>query len=88
MPGTNGSTLVAELNRLANGGTYPALGSYRAEAGAANIWAGTAGLDLQGALNKKVNINRTPDNYKGLWAVCNELASTTNLSPSDALRTM
>jgi hypothetical protein len=26
--GTNGSTLHAELNRLANGGTYPAIQSY------------------------------------------------------------
>ena len=39
--GTNGSTLHAELNRLANGGTYPAIQSYVGAAKAANTWAGT-----------------------------------------------
>jgi len=34
--GTNGSTFTAELNRLANGGTYPALQSYVDDALAAN----------------------------------------------------
>ena len=36
--GYAGSTLVAELNRLANNGTYPARTSFLEEAGAANAW--------------------------------------------------
>jgi hypothetical protein len=36
--GYEGSTLVAELNRLANGGTYPARTAFLEEAGAANKW--------------------------------------------------
>jgi hypothetical protein len=37
--GTAGSSLAAELNRLANGGTYPAMTAYEVEQGAANSWA-------------------------------------------------
>jgi hypothetical protein len=43
MAGTAGSSFVDELNRLANGGTYPVLTSYLAAVGAANEWAGTNG---------------------------------------------
>jgi len=39
--GTNGSTFTAELNRLANGGTYPAIQDYVDDAKAANTFAGT-----------------------------------------------
>ena len=46
------------------------------------------GLALLGALNKKADANRQPDDYKGLGAVCNELAGTTDLSPTDALRSI
>jgi hypothetical protein len=82
--GTNGSTLTAELNRLANGGTYPAIQSYVGDAQAANTWAGTTGLDLVGALNVKAG-NTRPD-YKDLRGVCNQLGSTTDLAPAAALR--
>jgi hypothetical protein len=41
-----------------------------------------------GALNYIVDPNRTDNNYKGLTAVCNELAGTTGLSDVDALRTI
>ena len=71
-----------------NGGTYPGLASYVADTAAANDWAGTTGLALLGALNKKADANRQPNAYKGLGAVCNELAGTTNLSPVDALRSI
>jgi hypothetical protein len=40
------------------------------------------------ALNLEADANRQPDDYKGLGAVCNELAGTTNLSPVDALRSI
>lgn len=83
--GIAGSTLVAELNRLANGGTYPARTVFLDEAGAANKWAGTTGYATVGALNIK---NGVTD--KKLWldivGVCNALAGTTNKSAVDALR--
>ena len=82
--GTNGSTLTAELNRLANGGTYPAIQSYVDDAKAANTWAGTTGLDLVGALNVKAG--NTLPNYKDLRGVCNQLGSTTDKAPAAALR--
>lgn len=87
--GEAGSTLTDELNRLANGGTYPALNTYKADVGAANAWAGiTTPVGLLAALNIKAAANRQPKDYKGLGAVCNELAGTTNLSPVDALRSI
>jgi hypothetical protein len=88
MAGTAGSSFVDELNRLANGGTYPVLTSYLAAVGAANEWAGTNGKALIGALNYKADANRQPDEYKALNAICNELAGTTNLSAVDALRSI
>ena len=81
--GTNGSSLVAELNRLANGGTYPAIQSYVDAAQAANTWAGTTGLDLVGALNAKAGNTTDPKDLKG---VCNQLGSTTGLAAAAALR--
>jgi len=88
MPGTTGSTLCAELNRLANGGTYPARTAFLDEQGAANAWAGTTGKGLIGALNYKVSSSRQPSAFKDLNGVCNELASTTGKSAVDALRTL
>jgi len=83
--GFAGSTLRDELNRLANGGTYPARTAYLAEQGAANKWAGTSGVGLVGALNIK-NGTTNPASYKGLNAVCNALAGTTGLEAVTALR--
>ena len=88
MAGTAGSSFTDELNRLANGGTYPGLASYVADTAAANDWAGTTGKALLGALNYKADPTRQPNAYKGLGAVCNELAGTTDLSPVDALRSI
>jgi hypothetical protein len=65
--GSAGSTLVDELNRLANGGaSYPNRDVYQ--------------------LNKKASAGRSAADYKGLNAVCNELAGTTGLSAIPALR--
>ena len=88
MPGTAGSTLCAELNRLANGGTYPAMTAFLDEQGAANKWAGTTGKAIIGALNYKVSSSRQPSAFKDLNGVCNELAGTTGKSAVDALRTI
>lgn len=82
--GTNGSTLVAELNRLANGGEYPDIQSFVDDALAANTWAGTTGLDVVGALNTKAG-NVRPD-WKDLMGVCNQLAGTSGLAAAAALR--
>jgi hypothetical protein len=88
MAGTAGSTLCAELNRLANGGTYPAMTEFLDDQGAANKWAGTTGKAIIGALNYKVSAARQPSAFKDLNGVCNELAGTTGKSAVDALRTI
>ena len=79
--GKEGSSLTAELNRLA--GT-----TGKADQGAANTYASTSGLGINAALNIKADANRQPSAYKGLNAICNELAGTTGKSASDALRTL
>lgn len=86
--GYDGSTLVAELNRLANSGTYPARTDFLEAPGAANKWAGTTNKDLLGALNYKASSTRQPTDYKGLNAICNELAGTTGKSAVSALRSI
>jgi hypothetical protein len=86
--GTAGSSFASELNRLANSGTYPALTDYLAPVGAANDYAETVGLGLIAALNLKADANRQPNEYKALNAICNELAGTTGLSATDALRSI
>ena len=86
--GTAGSSLADELNRLANGGTYPVMTAYDVEQGAANAWAGTSGLGLIAALNYKADSTRQPDDYKDYNAICNELAGTTGLSGVVALRSI
>lgn len=74
-----------ELNRLATGGVngYPSPGNLMDADLAANVWAGTQGLALIGALNVKAG------NVPGFWidinAVCNQLAGTSGLEPVDAL---
>ena len=88
MAGIAGSTLCAELNRLANGGTYPARTAFLDEQGAANAWASTSGKGIIGALNYKSDSARQPDKFLGLNAICNELAGTTGKSAVDALRTL
>jgi hypothetical protein len=77
--GRPGSTLRDELNRLANGGEYPAYTSYSDEDGAVNTWVGTpAGTPLISALNKKADPNRAYTGYKERNAVANEIAGITS----------
>lgn len=83
--GQPGSTLAGELNRLA--GITDIL-EYQDEQGAANVWAGTTGLALLGALNEKASPGRSPKDYLGLNAVCNEIAGTTGLEAIPALRSI
>jgi len=79
--GKDGSSLTAELNRLA--GT-----TGKADQGAANAYASSTGLGVIAALNYKASAVRQPSAYKGLNAVCNELASTTGKSAVAALRSI
>lgn len=89
--GTPGSTLVAELNRLANGGTYPPITQYLDEAGAARKWATARGItpyhtDTVGVLNDIAGI---PDGAKSRLdynGICNYLAGTTGLTANVALQ--
>lgn len=83
--GKAGSSLVQELNRLAG---ITDVAQYKEAQGAANAYAGTTGKGIIGALNYKVSSSRTPNNFKGLNAVCNELAGTTGLAAPAALRSI
>lgn len=73
-------TLVHALNRKAGtlDGDVPTLEAQ----GAANIWAGTTGLDLVHALNLKAG-NSLP-NFKELQGVVNQLAGTNGLGVDGA----
>ena len=76
----NTRTLTYHLNRLAGtlNGDVPTL----ANAGAANVYAGTTGLDTVGALIVKAG-NSLPG-YLDLQGVLNELAGTTGLGVAEA----
>lgn len=89
--GVYGSTLVDELNRLANGGTYPAISAYLDTAGAAQAWAAAKSVtlgdvtDTVGVLNY-INSATDRSNFLDLAGVCNSIAGTTGLEPAAALR--
>ena len=89
--GNPGSTLVAELNRLANGGTYPPITSYLDEAGAARAWAAARGVTTQhtdtvGVLNDIAGIPDGSNNRLDYNGVCNYIAGTTGLTANAALQ--
>ena len=89
--GIAGTTLNAELNRLANGGTYRAASAMVDQALAARQWAVQRGVttdltDTVGVLNeiaKSVDATVSTLDFSG---VCNFLASTTELPAAEALR--
>jgi hypothetical protein len=88
--GVSGTTLLSELNRLANGGTYRTSSEMVGEALAARQWAvqrsvTTSLTDTVGVLNaidSRTDSNKFLD-YSG---ICNALASTTGLPAAQALR--
>jgi hypothetical protein len=89
MAGTYGSTLVSELNRLANGGTYPAVNTLDM-AGAARAWAAARSVTLSatdtvGVLNEIAGIT-DPKDWIDLSGICNVIAGTTGLPAAAALR--
>ena len=89
--GTYGSTLNDELNRLANGGTYPAVSAYYDQAKAAQQWAAAKSVsldgvtDLVGVINYIGGITLRP-NMLDIAGICNKIAGTTGLEPAAALR--
>lgn len=78
--------LQYELNRMAGLLTVDDRPLHSAQY-AANYWASTTSRDLLAALNVKAGIT-VPKNFLGLDAVCNLIASTSNLDAVAALRTM
>ena len=89
--GNPGSTLVAELNRLANGGTYPAITDYLDEAAAARAWATARGVtpyhtDTVGVLNDIAGIPDGSNNRLDYNGVCNYIAGTVGLTANAALQ--
>lgn len=89
--GNIGTTLVAELNRLANGGTYPPITEYLDEAAAARAWAAARGVtlyhtDTVGVLNDIAGIPDGSKNRLDYSGVCNYIAGTTGLTANAALQ--
>lgn len=89
--GNIGTTLVAELNRLANGGTYPPIQDYVDEALAAKNWAIARGVttthtDTVGILNDIAG--NTSANHLDYTGVCNFIAGTTWLTANAALQSI
>lgn len=89
--GFYGSTLNDELNRLANGGTYPAISAYRDQAGAAQAWAAAKGINLQGITDLVGVVNyvggvTSRQQMLDIAGICNKIAGTTGLEPAAALR--
>ena len=87
--GQYGTTLLDELNRLANGGTYRAPGTMVGEALAAKQWATARSVstnltDTVGVLNAIAGTSTTNRlDYNG---VCNLIAGTFQLPAAQALR--
>jgi hypothetical protein len=89
--GTAGSTLNDELNRLANGGTYPAISAYYDQAKAAQVWAASKSINLGGVTDLVGVVNYVGGitaraNMLDIAGICNRIAGTTGLEPAAALR--
>ena len=82
--GEDNSTFADELNRLANGGTYPPIEDYVDLNQATATWTGVTGLDIVGSLNTYAGLPQSE--WKSMAGVCNFLAGTENLEATAALR--
>jgi hypothetical protein len=84
MTAGDGYSYTYHLNRLA--GTLNAYNVPTLDAqGAANVWAGTTGLALPGALNTLyASRNAGKNYYYDLQGALNALAGTTGLGPNEA----
>lgn len=88
--GVSGTTLLDELNRLANGGTYRASSAMVGEALAARQWAVQRSVttnltDTVGVLNA-IDGRTNPATFLDYSGICNDLAGTTGLPAAQALR--
>ena len=88
--GVYGTTLLDELNRLANGGTYRTPAEMVDEAKAAGQWAVQRSIttnftDTVGILNA-IDGRTSSNNFLDYTGICNSLASTTGLAAAAALR--
>lgn len=88
--GVSGTTLLDELNRLANGGTYRATSAMVDQALAARQWAAQRSVTIQltdtvGVLNE-IDGRTDRNNFLDFSGICNALASTTGLPAAQALR--
>ena len=88
--GVAGTTLNAELNRLANGGTYRIAADMVDTAKAAQEWAAQRGVtltvtDTVGVLNEIAGIASKAD-WLDFTGVCNYIASTSGMAAAQALR--
>jgi hypothetical protein len=89
--GVDGTTLVQELNRLANGGTYRNSGQLVDMALAARQWAAaravtTKHTDTVGVLNDIAGITGSANTHLDFNGVCNYIAGTAGLAAAAALR--
>ena len=89
--GFYGSTLNDELNRLANGGTYPAISAYYDQAKAAQEWAAAKSVTLNGVSDLVGVVNyvggiTSRQQMLDIAGICNKIAGTTGLEPAAALR--
>ena len=88
--GVYGTTLNAELNRLANGGTYRSMANMVDMALAARQWAAARTVtitttDTVGVLNQIAGIT-DKSKWLNFTGVCNRLATTSGLAAAQALR--
>ncbi len=88
--GVYGTTLNAELNRLANGGTYRSNANMVDMNLAAQQWAAArtvtiTATDTVGVLNQIAG-NTDKSKWLDFNGVCNQLASTSGLAAAQALR--
>ena len=88
--GVAGTTLLDEINRLANGGTYRASSEMVGQALAAKQWAVQRSVttnltDTVGVLNA-IDGRTNQNNFLDFNGVCNDLAGTTGLPAAEALR--
>lgn len=88
--GVAGTTLNAELNRLANGGTYRIAANMVDMAKAAQQWAAQRSVtltvtDTVGVLNQIAGIT-DKSKWLDFTGVCNYIASTSGMAAAQALR--
>ncbi len=88
--GVYGTTLNAELNRLANSGTYRSMANMVDMNKAAQQWAAARSVtitatDTVGVLNQIAG-NTDKSKWLDFTGVCNQLASTSGLAAAQALR--